>query len=79
MAFCINSGFVVDLIVASIGINWRCNSTTSFSAALGPGSRDRGALKGAMIHAVLGGLPRAWLTAQALLALLLNHLLFTGW
>ncbi|WP_234541996.1 hypothetical protein [Streptomyces shenzhenensis] len=23
--------------------------------------------------------PRAWLTAQALLALLLNHLLFTGW
>jgi hypothetical protein len=23
--------------------------------------------------------PRAWLTAQALLALLLDHLLFTGW
>ncbi|MFJ7147149.1 hypothetical protein ACIQVT_02955 [Streptomyces sp. NPDC100445] len=25
------------------------------------------------------GRPRAWLTAQAVLALLLNHLLFTGW
>ena len=23
--------------------------------------------------------PRAWLTAQAVLALLLNHLLLTGW
>jgi phosphatidylglycerophosphatase C len=46
---------------------WRLTRLPVIVPAVGryPFDRDRGALKGSLLHATLGGLPRAWLSERA--------------